>query len=132
VRAAGKPGNLSIATFNSAAPTTRVSRTDKIGDTELQWGIGQPLAKSDLLKLKRSKQMKSSIRRHAKDETVLFSMGESIGSTLGAIAGRAHAVQKALTVSRVSRTVKRDGRKLVKKSKTAGPKTSRRGSSRAA
>ena len=70
--------------------------------------------------------------RHTKDEGLLISMGESIGSTLGAIAGRAHAVQKALTGSRVSHPVKRDGTKLVKKSKTAGSKTSRRSSRRAA
>lgn len=76
--------------------------------------------------------MKSRTRRHAKDEALLTSMGESIGSTLGAIAGRAHAIQKALTGIRVSHTMKRDGRKLVKKSNSAGPKTSRRGSSRAA
>jgi len=75
--------------------------------------------------------MKARIRRHAKDETSLVSMGESIGSTLGAIAGRAHAVQKALSGRRVSHTVKRYGRKLVKKSKTAQRKNSRRGSRRA-
>ncbi len=76
--------------------------------------------------------MKASTRRHAKDETLLFSMGESIGSTLGAIAGRAHAVQKALSGSRVSRTVKRDGRKLVKTSNSSRRKTGRRNSRRAA
>jgi hypothetical protein len=72
--------------------------------------------------------MKARTRRHPKDEALLVSMGESIGSTLGAIAGRAHAVQKALSGSRVSRTVKRNGAKRVKKSKSAGGKTSRRGS----
>lgn len=76
--------------------------------------------------------MKARMRRHTKDEALLTTMGESIGSTLGAIAGRAHAVQKALTGRRVSHTVKHDSRKLVKKSKTAGHKTSRRGSRRAA
>jgi hypothetical protein len=76
--------------------------------------------------------MKTRTRRHAKDEALLISMGESIGSTLGAIAGRAHAVQRALSGSPVSRTMKRDGRKLVKKSKSAGRKTSWRGSRRAA
>jgi len=76
--------------------------------------------------------MKARTRRHTKDEALLNSMGESIGSTLGAIAGRAHAVQKALTGSRASHIVKRNGTKLVKESKTAGPKTSRRRSRRAA
>ena len=46
--------------------------------------------------------MKASTRRHTKDAALLTSMGESIGSTLGAIAGRAHAVQKALSGRRVS------------------------------
>jgi hypothetical protein len=76
--------------------------------------------------------MKASTRRHAKDETLLVSMGESIGSTLGSIARGAHAVQKALSGSPVSRTVKREGRKLMKRSKSAEHKTSRRGSRRAA
>jgi hypothetical protein len=75
--------------------------------------------------------MKARTNRHTKDEALLISMGESIGSTLGAIAGRAHAVQKALSGGPVSRTVKRDGRKLVKKSKSAGLKSSRRHSRRA-
>jgi hypothetical protein len=75
--------------------------------------------------------MKARARMHAKDERLLVSMGESIGSTLGAIAGRAHAVQKALSGRRFSGTVKRDARKLVKKSKSAGRKTSQRGSRRA-
>ena len=75
--------------------------------------------------------MKAPTGRHTKDKTLLISMGESIGSTLGAIAGRAHAVKKALSGSRVSRTVKQEGRKLVKKVKSAGRKTSRRGSRRA-
>ena len=76
--------------------------------------------------------MKARSRKHTKDDALLISMGESIGSTLGAIAGRAHAVQKALSGSRVSRTVKRDGRKLVKTSNSSRRKTGRRSSHRAA
>jgi hypothetical protein len=76
--------------------------------------------------------MKSRTSRHTKDEALLIGMGESIGSTLGAIAGRAHAVQKALSRSRVSRTVKRDGRKLAKKTKSAARKSGSRRSRRAA
>jgi hypothetical protein len=75
--------------------------------------------------------MKTRGGRRTKDKTLLISMGESIGSTLGAIAGRAHAVKKTLSGSRVSRTVKQEGRKLVKKAKSAGRKTSRRSSRRA-
>jgi hypothetical protein len=70
--------------------------------------------------------MKAHVGGRTKDKTLLISMGESIGSTLGAIAGRAHAVKKALSGSSVSRTVKQEGRKLVKKVKSAGRKTSRR------
>jgi hypothetical protein len=75
--------------------------------------------------------MKTHAGRHTKDKTLLISMGESIGSTLGAIAGRAHAVKKALSGSRISRTVKQKGRKFVKKVKSARRKTSRRSSRRA-
>ena len=76
--------------------------------------------------------MKAHTSRHAKDKTLLISMGESIGSTLGAIAGRAHAFKKALSGSRVSPTVKGEGGKLMKKVKSSGRKTSRRGSRRGA
>jgi hypothetical protein len=110
---------------------TRVSRTENIDGMEFGGASGN-LATHDFLKLKRSKQMKARTRKHTKDEALLISMGESIGSTLGAIAGRAHAVQQALSGSRVSRTVKRDGRKLVMTSNSAGRKTGRRGSRRAA
>lgn len=75
--------------------------------------------------------MKARTSRHTKDEALLISVGESIGSTLGAIAGRAHAVQRGLSGSPVSRTVKRDGKKLVKKSKSTGRKISRRATSSA-
>lgn len=72
--------------------------------------------------------MKARTSRHTKDEALLISVGESIGSTLGAIAGRAHAVQRGLSGSPVSRRMKRGGKKLVKKSKSTGRKISRRGS----
>ena len=110
---------------------TRVSRTENIDGMEFGGASGN-LAAHDFLKLKRSKQMKARTRKHIKDEALLISMGESIGSTLGAIAGRAHAVQKALSGSPVSRTVKRDGRKLAKKTKRAARKSGMRGSRRAA
>jgi hypothetical protein len=84
------------------------------------------------VKSKRSKQMKSRTKGHSKDEALVISMGESIGSTLGAIAGRAHAIQKALTGRRVSPTVKRARKKVVKKNKSTGRKTATRGSRRAA
>lgn len=75
--------------------------------------------------------MKARTGRHTKDKTLLISMGESIGSTLGAIAGRAHAVKKALSGGRVSRAVKGEGEELMNKIKRAGRKAGRRDSRRA-
>jgi hypothetical protein len=62
--------------------------------------------------------MKARTGRHTKDEALLISMAESIGSTLGSIAAKADAAQKALTPSHIAETVQREGRKLVRKSKT--------------
>ncbi len=67
--------------------------------------------------------MKAPTSRRTKDEVLLTSMAGSIGSTLGTIAGRAHAVQDALTRSLVAPTVKGDGRKLVKKARVRVAKT---------
>jgi hypothetical protein len=69
--------------------------------------------------MKWSKQMKSRERKRKKGEAFLISVAESIGSTMGTIVGRANAAQKAVTQSPVARTVKREGKKLVGKSKKA-------------
>ena len=74
--------------------------------------------------------MNARTSNHTREEKLLIDVAGSIGSTLGAIVGRAHAVQKALSGRSVSRPVKVAGRKLVKKSKSAGRKTSRPGSRR--
>jgi hypothetical protein len=63
--------------------------------------------------------MKSGERKRKKCEAFLLRVAESIGSTMGTIAGRANAAQKAVTQSPVARTVKRKGKKLVGKSKKA-------------
>lgn len=63
--------------------------------------------------------MKSRERKRKKGEAFLISVAESIGSTMGTIVGRANAAQKAVTQSPVARTVKREGKKLVGKSKKA-------------
>ena len=47
--------------------------------------------------------MKARTGRHTKDEALLISMAESIGSTLGSIAAKADAAQKALKCGRRSR-----------------------------
>ena len=63
--------------------------------------------------------MKSRERKRKKGEAFLIRVAESIGSTMGTIAGRANAAQKPVTQSPVARTVKRKGKKLVGKSKKA-------------
>jgi hypothetical protein len=67
--------------------------------------------------------MKAHAAKHTKDEGRLISVAESIGSTMGMIVGRANAAQKGLTRRPVARIVKREGKKLVGKSKKAGRKT---------
>ncbi len=61
----------------------------------------------------------SSTRKSPKDQTLLISVAESIGSTLGAIAAKADAAQKAITGSDVAGSVKRESKKLVRKGKLA-------------
>jgi hypothetical protein len=63
--------------------------------------------------------MKSRERKGKKGDAFLISVAESIGSTMGTIVGRANAAQKAVTQSPLARTVKREGKKLVAKSKKA-------------
>ena len=63
--------------------------------------------------------MKLRERTRKKGEAFLISVAESIGSTMGTIVGKASAAQKAVTQSPVARTVKREGKKLVGKSKKA-------------
>ena len=67
--------------------------------------------------------MKARTGRHTKDEALLISMAESIGSTLGSIAAKADAAQKALSPSHIAETVQREGKKLVRKSKTIARRT---------
>jgi hypothetical protein len=67
--------------------------------------------------------MKARMGRHTKDEALLISMAESIGSTLGSIAAKADAAQKALSASHIAETVQREGKRLVRKSKTVARRT---------
>jgi hypothetical protein len=57
--------------------------------------------------------------KSSKDQALLISVAESIGSTLGAIAAKADAAQKAITGSNIVSDVKRETKKLVGKSKRA-------------
>ena len=63
--------------------------------------------------------MKSRERKRKKGEAFLIRVAESIGSTMGTIAGRANAAQKALTKSPEVRSVKRKVKKLGGKTKKA-------------
>ena len=67
--------------------------------------------------------MKALAGKRNKDEGVLTTMAESIGSTMGTIVGRANAAQKALTSRPEVRSVKRKGKKLRGKSTRAGRST---------
>jgi hypothetical protein len=60
------------------------------------------------------------------DQALLVSVAESIGSTLGAIAAKADAAQKAL----LSRDVAREGKKPARRNKRATGSRKRRASAR--
>lgn len=61
--------------------------------------------------------------KRAKDEGLLTSAAESIGSTIGAIVGSAAAARKAMTQKDGIRSVKRRGKKLAQKSKQTRRRT---------
>jgi len=62
--------------------------------------------------------MPSNANKHPKDETLLVTVADSIGSTLGAIAAEASAVSVSLADSSFLQTAEREGRKIVRKGKT--------------
>jgi hypothetical protein len=66
--------------------------------------------------------MSSHPHKHPKNETLLSSMAESIGTTLGAIAAKASAVPEVLSHSGFLHTAKQEGKKFVRKSKTVARK----------
>jgi|SRR5882724_11280255 len=70
--------------------------------------------------------MTTSRRHKSKDQALLISVAESIGSTLGAIAAKADAAADAakevFSGSEVASTVKRESKKLVRKGKRASGK----------
>jgi hypothetical protein len=69
-------------------------------------------------------------RKPSKDEAILVSLAESIGSTLGSIAAKADATQKALTgtaakASRKGKALRRKGKAMLrglKKTKVSRPR----------
>jgi hypothetical protein len=62
--------------------------------------------------LKTTRSHKSS-----KDQALLTSLAESIGSTLGSIAAKVDAAQKALRNRNVVDRINQEGKRLVRKSK---------------
>jgi hypothetical protein len=73
----------------------------------------------------------SSSQDKPEEKSPLTSMAESIGGTLGAIAAKASAVPDAISHSSLLRTAEREGKKLVRKSKTAARKFTQNVSKRA-
>jgi hypothetical protein len=69
--------------------------------------------------------MKARTSKRNKDSALLISVAESIGSTLGTLAAKANAAQKAITRSRAAHSVKREAKKLMRKSKSVTRKTRR-------
>lgn len=62
----------------------------------------------------------------SKDEALLVSVAESIGSTLGTIAAKANAAPKVL--SEMAHTVEREGKRLTRKTQRAASKITGSGS----
>ncbi|MGH9702503.1 MAG: hypothetical protein ACRD4K_03925 [Candidatus Acidiferrales bacterium] len=68
--------------------------------------------------------MKARTRKRSRNGAMLITMAESIGSTLGTIAGKADAAQRTLIPSSVLIAVEREGRKFLRKSRSLARKTS--------
>lgn len=66
--------------------------------------------------------MSSNQHKDTKDEALLVTVAESIGSTLGTIAAKASAVPDALSHTSFVQTAEREGKKFVRKSKTVARK----------
>ena len=67
--------------------------------------------------------MKAGTSKRTKDSALLISVAESIGSTLGTLAAKANAAQKAFTRSGAAHSVKREAKKRMRKSKSVSRKT---------
>ena len=64
----------------------------------------------------------SSHNQHEKHHTFMTSVAESIGDAMGSIAAHASDVPEALSPRRLSHAAQREGKKLVRKSKTLARK----------
>lgn len=67
-------------------------------------------------------------RNQSRNEDLLVSFAESVGSTLGAIAAKAEAAQKALIHSEFAARLGREGKKIVRRGKklVSGAKKTRK------
>lgn len=72
---------------------------------------------------RRSQQMKARTSKRRKDSALLISVAKSLGSTLGTLAAKANAAQKAVTRSPAAHSVKRQSRKLRRASKSVARRT---------
>jgi hypothetical protein len=61
--------------------------------------------------------MRKRTRTKAKPKLILASVAESIGSTLGIIAAKAGAARRAVSESKATKTVEREGKKIARKSR---------------
>lgn len=61
----------------------------------------------------------SRSHKPTKTESLLVNLAESIGSTLGTLAAKADAAQRAITHSDIASTIERGGKTLVRKTKRA-------------
>jgi hypothetical protein len=66
--------------------------------------------------------MSSHQAKRDRDEALLISAAESIGSTLGAIAAKVSVVPRALSHSSVVQAAEREGKKFVRKGKSVARK----------
>jgi hypothetical protein len=60
----------------------------------------------------------SSHNQHRKDDSIMMSVAESIGSAMGSIAAHASEVTEALSPIHLSHAAQIEGKKFVRKSKT--------------
>jgi len=63
--------------------------------------------------------------KHTKDEALLISVAETIGSTLGSIAAKAAAGPRAFMESDFAQSVENEGKKIARKGKSVARKVSR-------
>jgi hypothetical protein len=100
-------------------------RAAAVADTLKKCTRGWPAVDGELFRRRTGEYKMSSTQDKPKEKSLLTSMAESIGSTLGTIAAKASTVPDAISHSSLLRTTEREGKKLVRKSKTAARKVTK-------